>query len=122
MPNHQIPGPQMPGAMQDETQRALLQADREDLLAVLTIRFGAVPAPIRMRIDVCNNPETLERWILVAANVPDWVTFFNDLNADPNTFKIVGDNYEPNYTESGAKSASRSTREPQAPDEARKED
>jgi len=112
----------MPDPTSDARQRAMLQADRDDLLEVLSLRFGVVPEAMRARIAVCNNPETLERWILVAANVPDWNTFLNDFDAGPNAFKMVGANYEPNLTESGASGAPRSAREPEAPDAARKED
>lgn len=114
--------PQMPSPMSDARQRALLQADRDDLLEVLTLRFGGASEAMRARIAVCNNPATLERWILVAANVPDWATFLNDFDAGPNAFKVVGASYEPNVTESGLNGAPSSAREPEAPDGARKED
>ena len=114
--------PQMPGPSRDERQRAMIEADREDVLQVLTLRFGAVPESVWTRIAVCNNSATLERWILVAANVPDWATFLNDLDAGPNAFKMVGASYEPNLTESGARSASYSASGPEAPDGARREE
>lgn len=117
--------PEMPDPTSDARQRALLAADRDDLLEVLTIRFGAVPEALRARIAVCNNSSTLERWILVAANVPDWATFLKDFDAGPNAFKMVGANYEPNFTESAGNDAPRGAREPEkseAPDAAREED
>lgn len=114
--------PQTPNPMSGEQQRAMLESDREDLLAVLTLRFGVVPEPVRARIAACNNPATLERWILVAANVPDWGAFLNDLDAGPNAFKMVGASYEPNLTESGARSASYSASGQEAPDATRKEE
>ena len=116
--------PEMPDPTSDARQRALLQADRDDLLEVLTIRFGAVPEDMRARIAVCNNQETLERLILVAANVPDWATFLKDFDAGPNAFKMVGASYEPNYTESGVNDAPRGAHEPEkseTPDAAREE-
>ena len=114
--------PQMPDPARDERQRAMIEADREDLLQVLALRFGAVPESVRTRIAVCNNSATLERWILVAANIPDWESFLNDLDAGPNAFKMVGAGYEPNLTESGSRSASQSAPEPEAPKAARRED
>ena len=92
----------MPNTMSDETRRALLESDREDLLTVLTLRFGSVPEPVHARIAACDHAATLERWILVAANVPDWGTFLNDLDAGPNAFKLVGASYEPNPIRSGS--------------------
>lgn len=118
----QLSTPQMPNPMSDERQRIMLQADRDDLLAVLSLRFGTVPESIQARITVCNNSATLERWILVAANVPDWTAFLKDLDAGPNAFKMVGAGYEPNIIESGVTDVSRRAPAPQASDEARKED
>lgn len=114
--------PQMPDPTSDARQRALLQADRDDLLEVLTLRFGFVPESVRTLIAACHNSTTLERWILVAANVPDWAAFLKDLDAGPNAFKMVGANFEPNFTESRPNNAPGSAHEPQAPDAARKED
>lgn len=121
-----MPDSQMPQMPNDETQRAFLQGDREDLLAVLALRFGAVPEAIQAYIAACDNAATLERWILVAANVPDWASFLNDLDAGPQAFRLVGANYEPNATESRASTPPDVTpgvREPRRPNEARaKED
>lgn len=82
-------------AARDDIQRAFLQSDREDLLAVLALRFGPPPEAVQARIAACASGETLERWILAAANVPDWPTFFDELGADPRDFKLVGARYEP---------------------------
>ena len=114
--------PQMPDPARDERQRAMIEADREDLLQVLALRFGAVPESVRTRIAVCNNSATLERWILVAANIPDWESFLNDLDAGPNAFKMIGASYEPDPTESATRSASHGAREPEAPGELQKEE
>ena len=91
----------MPNTMSDAAQRAVLACDREDLLTVLTLRFGSAPESVQSHIAACDNAATLERWILVAANVPDWVSFLNDFYAGPDAFKMVGASYEPNLTESG---------------------
>jgi hypothetical protein len=95
--------------MSNETRRAFLQSDREDLLTVLTLRFGSVPESVHAHIAACDNAATLERWILVAANVPDWVSFLNDLDAGPQAFRLVGASYEPNPTGFSAKSGSTTT-------------
>jgi hypothetical protein len=113
------PQPQTPNPASDDTQRAFLQSDREDLLTILTLRFGATPEPVRALIAACDSLATLERWILVAANVPDWNAFLNDLDAGPHAFKLVGANYEPNAAASGSMAPPRGApgpREPRLPD------
>ncbi|MBX6352400.1 MAG: hypothetical protein IRZ10_03625 [Thermoflavifilum sp.] len=52
-----------------------LTADKEDLLAVLEMRFGGVPYDVRNSILQIRDPDVLERLILVAANAPDWDAF-----------------------------------------------
>lgn len=101
----------MPNTMSDAAQRAVLACDRDDLLAVLTLRFGSVPDSVQSHIAACDNAATLERWILVAANVPDWVSFLNDFYAGPNAFKMIGASYEPNLTESGLATAPTGSRD-----------
>ncbi|HEX8732604.1 MAG TPA: hypothetical protein VF725_11165 [Ktedonobacterales bacterium] len=81
--------------MGDDARGAFLQGDREDLLEVLALRFGAVPASVQARIAACESAETLERWILVAANVPDWTSFLTDFEAGQGAFRLVGTSYEP---------------------------
>lgn len=104
-----MPNPQQPYTVSNETRRAFLHSDREDLLAVLSLRFGSVPESVHARITACDNAATLERWILVAANVPDWASFLSDLDAGPQAFKVVGAGYEPTSTESPAESESTTT-------------
>lgn len=108
-----------PPMMNDDTRSAFLRGDREDLLAVLTLRFGAVPESVQARITACDDSATLERWILVAANVPDWDSFLSDFDAGPQAFKLVGASYEPNTSESGAMTTPRETDERRLPGEAR---
>lgn len=81
--------------MTDEVQRAASQTDREDLLAVLSMRFGDVPPDIQMRIATVTGLDTLERLILVAANAPDWRSFVEELDAGAHAFRLVGQRYDP---------------------------
>ena len=87
--------------MHDEDDRAALRVqaaaavDREDLLAILTMRFGAVPASVREQIEACRDLETLERLVLVAANVPAWEVFLAELDGQGDDFKVVGARFDP---------------------------
>ena len=87
--------------MHDEDDRAAwrVQAaaavDREDLRAILTMRFGAVPPAVREHIEACHDLETLERLVLVAANVPTWEVFLAELRSASDDFKVVGERFDP---------------------------
>lgn len=75
--------------------RAAAATDRADLLAIVAMRFGAVPADVRAWIEACDDLATLERLILVAANVPTWEVFLAELAAGNDEFKLVGGRFEP---------------------------
>lgn len=96
------------GEMTEKNQQAALQVDREDLLAVLSMRFGAVPVDIQTHIAATTEMDTLERLILVAANVPDWKSFVEELDAGSRAFRLVGQRYDP-LSSSTAPQASAST-------------
>ena len=95
-----------------ETRQAFLRSDREDLLMVLALRFGPVPESVQARIVACDDAAALERWILVAANAPDWAHFLKDLDDGPNVFRQVAVRDEPQSAMPGAPSPSRTAREP----------
>lgn len=69
--------------------------DREDLIAILRMRFGDVPPSIIERIYDFNDLNTLERLILVAANVPDFDIFLEEMGEDQGSFKITGERFNP---------------------------
>jgi hypothetical protein len=110
MSNPHLEGPRITS---DDSRRAFLRGDREDLLAVLTLRFGGAPESVKARITACDDAATLERWILVAANVPDWDSFLSELDAGPQAFKLVGARYEPTAA------PTREPREPREPQSSR---
>ena len=72
-----------------------LQIDREDLLAVIAMRFGTVHEAMRERIMACQESATLQRWLLVAANAPRWEVLLEELGAGPQAFRLVGPRYQP---------------------------
>src|SRR5690625_4086950 len=74
---------------------ANLVDDREDLLAVLRMRFGDLAPGIIEEVYALNDLDTIERFILVAANAPDLKTFLTELEEGKDGFKIVGDQYDP---------------------------
>ena len=76
-------------------QEEALAVDRADLIGLLSLRFGFVPQAVQEEIEGITQLETVERLILVAANVPTWDAFLADLREGSSAFKIVGDVYNP---------------------------
>ena len=72
-----------------------LEVDREDLLGLLTMRFGNPTQAVEDKINSIEDVSTLERLILVAANVSTWKGFLEELQGGPESFRIVGSMYDP---------------------------
>lgn len=83
----------------DQTQEVLqgeaLQTDRDDLLGLLELRFGEVPAEVQTAIENIDKLDALERLILVAANLATWKQFLAELEISSAAFRIVGEYYRP---------------------------
>lgn len=69
--------------------------DREDLLALLQMRFGEVPPSVIQNIYDLNDLDTLERLILVAANAPSFKIFLEELEEGSGAFRITGERFNP---------------------------
>jgi hypothetical protein len=85
--------------MSENQRDAFLQIDREDLLAVIAMRFGAVPETVRERILACQESTTVQRWLLVAANAASWDVLLEDLAAGTQAFRLIGPRYQPVATD-----------------------
>ncbi|HEX7057175.1 MAG TPA: hypothetical protein VF260_08280 [Bacilli bacterium] len=85
----------------DEREQYAMAIDREDLLAILEMRFGEVPEDVQNEIRAIQKLDALERLILVAANVPRWEVFLSELREGKDQFKIVGEMYNPLSTNDG---------------------
>lgn len=72
-----------------------LQTDKDDLLAILSLRFGIVPIETKAQIEAVTDGAQLERLVLVAANVPTFESFVEELNESKESFRIVGEGYNP---------------------------
>lgn len=81
--------------MSTEREEQALRTDKEDLLAILTMRFGTVTEDVREEIERIDKLDVLERLILVAANVPTWETFVKELKEGKDSFKLIGQMYDP---------------------------
>ncbi|MGN7401076.1 hypothetical protein ACTHO0_14605 [Cytobacillus praedii] len=74
---------------------ALLVGDREDLIAVLRMRFGTLSGEIIEKIYEINEYSTLQRLILAAANAANWAVFEEELLASKDSFRILGEEFNP---------------------------
>jgi len=74
---------------------ALLIDDREDLIAVLRMRFGEISGDIIQQIYEINDYSTLQALILGAANAPNWKTFLAEFKMGNESFRLVGENFNP---------------------------
>ncbi len=82
----------------DDQQQWTAQAlavDRDDLLMLLSMRFAPVPAQVEETIRNMNDLYTLERLIIVAANVPSLEGFIQELYSGTESFRIVGTQFDP---------------------------
>lgn len=74
---------------------ALLVDDREDLIAVLQMRFGNITGEFIEEIYEIDDMNTLQRLILSAANAANWNFFLEEFNAGRDSFRLVGENFNP---------------------------
>ena len=81
--------------MFDFEDEAMLVQDREDLIAVLRLRFGFVPPEVITKIYEISEMSEIGRLIITGANVPTWELFMKDLDGHKGAFRIAGDHYNP---------------------------
>lgn len=77
-----------------ETEADYVQ-DREDLIALLRMRFGEIPPSIIKEIYELSELDTLERLILVAANAANLKIFLEELEEGSGNFRILGERFNP---------------------------
>jgi hypothetical protein len=81
--------------MAGKLETLAIQTDREDLHAILELRFGEIPKFVRDRIESIDNRQTLERMIVVAANATAFETVIEELFQERDSFRIVGEQFNP---------------------------
>nr|WP_245349952.1 hypothetical protein [Cytobacillus eiseniae] len=69
--------------------------DREDLLAVLRMRFGFIPGEVIEKVYEINDYSILQRLILAAANAANWDVFVQELQAGEDSFRLLGEEFNP---------------------------
>jgi len=76
-------------------EEASFVQDREDLLALLKMRFDEIPTGVIEAVYELNTLDALERLILVAANAPSFQVFLEELEQSEGSFRIVGERFNP---------------------------
>lgn len=74
---------------------AMLVDDREDLIALLRMRFGKISGDLIKEIYDIDDINTLERLILSAANAANWNIFIEEFQSGNDSFRLVGDDFNP---------------------------
>ena len=73
----------------------LLIDDREDLIAVLRMRFGELSGVLIQEIYEIDDMNTLQRLILAAANAANWDIFLEELQSEKESFRLLGEEFNP---------------------------
>lgn len=81
--------------MFEYVEEAMLVQDREDLIALLQIRFKVISPEVIEAIYKISKLDTLERLILVAANAQSLGVFIEELQEGQESFRILGDRFNP---------------------------
>lgn len=74
---------------------ALLVDDREDLIAVLQMRFGRIESEMIESIYQISDFNILQRLILSAANAASWEVFLEEYQAGSHSFRLLGERFNP---------------------------
>ncbi|WP_442600224.1 hypothetical protein [Neobacillus sp. D3-1R] len=74
---------------------AMFVDDREDLIAVLQMRFGTIPGELVEKIYQISDMNTLQRLILAAANATSWGVFIKELQDGEGSFRLLGEEFNP---------------------------
>lgn len=76
-------------------EESFMQQDREDLLAILNMRFGEITADVLQMIEEQNDLNILQRLILVASNAPVIDVFLEEIREGDQAYKLTGERYNP---------------------------
>lgn len=77
-----------------ESETMLVQ-DREDLIAVLQMRYGRITGEMVKKIYDIDDLHTIQRLILAAANSADWNVFLEEFYKGTHSIKVVGEGFNP---------------------------
>jgi hypothetical protein len=73
----------------------LIVNDREDLIAVLRMRFGEISGEMIQDIYEIDDMNMLQRLILAAANAANWKIFLEEFHSGNDSFRLLGEMFNP---------------------------
>ena len=79
----------------DHRHETISREEKEDLLGLLHMRFGHISDEIHQKIFAIEDLDVLDRLFLVAVNSANWDVFEAELNQGQDSFKMVGDGFDP---------------------------
>lgn len=69
--------------------------DREDLIAVLRMRFGEISGQMIQQIYDISDYHILQRLIIAAANASSWGVFLEEFQAGEDSYRLLGEAFNP---------------------------
>jgi len=79
----------------DHRHETISRQEKEDLLGLLHMRFGQISDDIHQKIFAIDDLDVLDRLFLIAVNAANWDVFETELNEGRDSFKMVGDGFDP---------------------------
>lgn len=79
----------------DHRHETISKEEKEDLLGLLHMRFGQISDEVHQKIFSIKDLDVLDRLFLIAVNSANWDVFEAELNEGKNSFKMVGDGFNP---------------------------
>ena len=84
------------GEQRRDERDEILSIDKQDLMALLSMRFGERRAiTVAELVQQIDQSEVLSRLVLVAANVATWEIFLEELDVAGGSFRLEGERFEP---------------------------
>ncbi|MNN79787.1 hypothetical protein D3C76_1713290 [compost metagenome] len=81
--------------MEFSQEQQFLSGDREDIFAILRMRFNEVSTDIIQAIEAIQDLNTLQRLILVACNAPHLDVFLEEMHEGNQAYKVTGERFNP---------------------------
>lgn len=79
----------------DMMRNIALRSDKTDLVEILNNRFGTVTDNVKQKIIEVNDLDVMDRLFVVAVNAANWEVFVKELFEGKDSFKIIGEDFNP---------------------------